>query len=304
MNPLDTSVSLESPDILCNIGYDPSGRSANFAQDNPEILPAQLQCSENGGDTTCNGDDTTTQRIQPDRGEASEGIESNDTTTETTSENRDQPQVKADEEEPQELSQSTVQEQNEQKAIKEATPVASRTRAGKQATSKRIDNSKRKSGQDTKRCEDKIRQLTRQVKEQQNIIDEMSSAITKFLKVQPVVKKIQGNIEKTLESAITQGKFKVKAVNRDQSIEMVKSFTPDTINSLEATNQNARDNAKACQQQSDTIAAQIKRLQDALQEAHEKFQTEPWKLQHCRDIVNCNSDLESLRSKAHQNRNQ
>ena len=205
MNPLDTSVSLESADILCNTGYDPSGRSANFAQDNPEIIPAQLQCSENGGDTTCTGDDTTTQRIQPDRGEASEGIGSNDTTTETTSENRDQPQVKADEEEPQELSQGTVQEQNEQKAIKEATPVASRTRAGKQATSKRIDNSKRKSGQDTKRCEDKesIRQLTRRVKEQQNIIDEMSSAITKFLKVQPVVKKIQGNIEKTLESAIT-----------------------------------------------------------------------------------------------------
>ena len=94
-------MSLESPDILCNIGYDPSGRSANFAQDTPEILPAQLQCSENGGDTTCTGDDTTTQRIQPDRGEASEGIGSNDTTTETTSDNRDQPQVKADEEGPQ-----------------------------------------------------------------------------------------------------------------------------------------------------------------------------------------------------------
>jgi len=220
MNPLDTSVSLESMAFHGQTGYDPSGRSANFARDNPEILPAQLQCSENGGDTTCTEDDTTTQRIQPDRGEASEGIGSNDTTTETTSDNRDQPQVKADEEEPQELSQSTVQEQNEQKAIKEATPVASRTRAGKQATSKRIDNSKRKSGQDTKRCEDKesIRQLTRRVKEQQNIIDEMSSAITKFLKVQPVVKKIQGNIEKTLESAITQGKFKVKVVNRDQSI--------------------------------------------------------------------------------------
>jgi hypothetical protein len=96
----------------------------------------------------------------------------------------------------------------------------------------------------------------------------MSSAVTKFLKVQPVVKKIQGNIEKTLESAITHEKFKVKVVNLDQSIEMVKSFTPDTIKSLEPTIQNARDDAKACQQQSDTIAAQIKRLQDALQEAH------------------------------------
>ncbi len=126
--------------------------------------------------------------------------------------------MKADEEGPQELNQGTLPERNEQQVTtKEATPVASRTRAGKQATSKIIDNNKRKSGQDTKRCEDKesIRQLTRQVKEQQNIIDEMSSAITKFLKVQPVVKKIQGNIKKTLESVITQGKFKVKVTDRD-----------------------------------------------------------------------------------------
>ncbi len=94
MNSPDTSMSLESADILCNIGYDPSGRSANFAQDNPDKLPAQLQCSENGEDATCTGDDATTQRAQPDRGEASEGIGSNDTTTETTLDNRDQPQVR------------------------------------------------------------------------------------------------------------------------------------------------------------------------------------------------------------------
>ncbi len=36
-------MSLESPDIHVNIGYDPSGRSANFAQDTFEIFPAQLQ---------------------------------------------------------------------------------------------------------------------------------------------------------------------------------------------------------------------------------------------------------------------
>ncbi len=103
---------------------------------------------ENGGDDTT-GNDTTTQRGQPDRGEASEGIGSNDTTTETTSD--DQPQVKADEEGLQELNQEgTLPERNEQQVTtKEATPVASRTRAGKQATSKRIDNNKRESGQDT-----------------------------------------------------------------------------------------------------------------------------------------------------------
>ena len=106
-----------------------------------------------------------TQRVQPDQGEASEGIGSNDTTTETTSDN--QPQVKADEGGPQELNQGTLPERNEQQVTtKEATPVASRTRAGKQATSKRIDNHRRKSGQDTKRSEDKesIRQMTRKVK--------------------------------------------------------------------------------------------------------------------------------------------
>ncbi len=147
-------MSLESPDIHVQTGSDPSGRSAHFAQDIPETsstaTPLLRLCSENGGDDTT-GNDTTTQRVQPDRGEGSEGIGSNDTTTETTSDN--QPQVKADEEGPQELNQGTVPEQNEQKTVKEATPVASWTRAGKQAaTSERIDNIKRKSGQDTKRC--------------------------------------------------------------------------------------------------------------------------------------------------------
>ena len=218
--------------------------------------------------------------------------------------------MKADEEGPQELNQEgTLPERNKQQVTaKEAMPVALRTRTrvtGQQATSKRIDNSKEKSGQDTKRCKDKelIRHLTRQVKEQRDIINDMNSAIERFLRIQPVVKKIQGNIDKA-KLAMNQEKFKVQIPDRDQPIEMVKSFTPDTINSLEATIQNARDDAKACQQQSDTIAAQTKRLQDALQEAHEKIQTEPWQLQHCRDIVNCNSDLESLRIKAHQSRNQ
>ena len=122
-------------------------------------------CSEKGGDTTEN--DTTTQGVQSNRGEASEGIGSNDTTTETSSDN--QPQIKADEEGPPELTQDTVPEGNEQQAsIKEATPVALRTRTrvtGQQATSKRIDNSKEKSGQDTIDKE-LIRQLTRQFKKQ------------------------------------------------------------------------------------------------------------------------------------------
>jgi hypothetical protein len=218
--------------------------------------------------------------------------------------------MKADEEGPPELTQDTFPEGNEQQAsINEATPVALRTRTRvtrQQATSKRIDNSKEKSGQDTKRCEDKelIQQLTRQVKEQRNIINEMDSAITKFLKVQPVVKKIQGNIEKALESAMTQGKFKVKVTDSDQPIEMVKSFTPDTNNSLEATIQNTRDDATVRHQQSDTIAVQIQELQDALREAHEKLEADPWNLQHYNDLVNHNSELESLRSRDHQTRNQ
>ncbi len=220
-------MSLESPDIFCYIGYDPSGRSANFAQDDSETLAVQLQCSENGGDSTT-GDDTTTQILQPDRGKASEGIGSNDTTTGTTSDN--QPQVKAGEEGPQELNQEgTLLDQNEQQVTaKEATPVALRTRTRvtvQQATSKRIDYSKEKSGQDTKRCKDKelIQHFTRQVKEQRDIINEMDSAIERFLRIQPVLKKIQGNIDKA-KLAMTQEKFKVQIPDRDQPIEQFRAL--------------------------------------------------------------------------------
>jgi hypothetical protein len=102
----------------------------------------------------------------------------------------------------------------------------------------------------------------------------MSSARAKFLKVQPVVKKIQGIIEKTLESAITQGKFKVKVTDRDQPIEMVKVLTQDTNNFLEATILGARDNATAIPQPCDKITAKIQNQKELSR--HKRLQ-EVWR---------------------------
>jgi hypothetical protein len=119
--------------------------------------------------------------------------------------------------------EGTLPDRNEQQVTaKEATPVALRTRTrvfGQQAPS---NHSKEKSGQGTKRFKDKelIRHLTRQVKEQPDIINEMDSAIERFLRIQPVVKKKQGNIDKA-KLAMTQEKFKVQFPDRDQPIEMV-----------------------------------------------------------------------------------
>jgi hypothetical protein len=100
--------------------------AAHFAQDISEILPAQLQCLEKGGDSTTK-DDTTTQGVQLNRSEASEGIGSKDTNTRTISDI--QSPMKVDEKGPQGFNQSTVTvpEGNlnkQQRTIKEATPVA------------------------------------------------------------------------------------------------------------------------------------------------------------------------------------
>jgi hypothetical protein len=41
-----------------------------------------------------------------------------------------------------------------------------------------------------------IRQLKTKIKEQENSVNELSSAVELFLKIQPIVKKLQGNILK------------------------------------------------------------------------------------------------------------
>ena len=111
------------------------------------------------------------------------------------------------------MNQSSDPEVNEQQGpIKECTPVALRTRSCRQQESSiRNKSGKGEFGQDTERNEDKelIQLLTTQNKEQQNTIDELSSAVKEFLRVQSTVKKLQGNIKKLSEQLESQEKFKV-----------------------------------------------------------------------------------------------
>ena len=62
-------------------------------------------------------------------------------------------------------------------------------------------------------------------KEQENSISELSSAVERFLKIQPIVKKLQGNISKISKHVGPQDKFEVTVPKIDDS-EIVKPFTP------------------------------------------------------------------------------
>ena len=68
-----------------------------------------------------------------------------------------------------------------------------------------------------------IRQLWKKTKEQQDTIDELSSAVKEFLKVQPCVKKLQGNIAK-IHKQVESRTFKVTVPISGPQI--VKPFTP------------------------------------------------------------------------------
>ena len=65
--------------------------------------------------------------------------------------------------------------------------------------------------------------MTTQNKEQQNTIEELSSAVKEFLRVQSTVKKLQGNIEKLSKQLESHEKFKVPLSTNHQ---IVKPFTP------------------------------------------------------------------------------
>ena len=228
MNTSDTTMSLESLTAYKHLGSDPSGRSAYFAQDISESLSAQLQCSEKGGEL---GDtmiqNTMTPRVQSNRGLSSSGIESEDTTMRTAS--HYQSPVTIDEEGSQGLTQVPVPEgPKQQGTIKEVTPVALRTRSCRhQKESFRIEADKGNDGNDTTRIyrnKDRIiQQLLMKTKEQQNTIDELSSAVREFLKVHSCVKKLQGNIAK-IHKQVKSQTFKVTVPKNGPQI--VKPFTP------------------------------------------------------------------------------
>jgi hypothetical protein len=84
--------------------------------------------------------------------------------------------------------------------------------------------------------------LKTKIKEQENSINELSSAVERFLKIQPIVKKLQGNILKISKQAVALEKIKVMASNID--LEIVKPFTPSLGKSVGMTKRQ-RDNVKS-----------------------------------------------------------
>ncbi len=69
-----------------------------------------------------------------------------------------------------------------------------------------------------------IRQLRTNIKEQDNSISEVSSAVESVLKIQDVVKKLQGNISKISKQVVPQERFKVTVSKI--GLETIIPFTP------------------------------------------------------------------------------
>jgi hypothetical protein len=103
-----------------------------------------------------------------------------------------------------------------------------------------------------------IRQLKTKIKEQENSISEVSSAVERFLKIQPIVKKLQVNISKISNHVVPnvpQDKFKVTVPKIGDS-EIVKPFTPPLEKPVVMTKQRAM---KEMQESADN---RLKRLID------------------------------------------
>ena len=141
-----------------------------------------------------------------------------------------------DKEGSQELIQCTTSEESKvQESIQMNgdTPVAFRTRRCRQQTdSTKIEGDEEDLGQDTNRNKDKelIQQLNAKIKEQQNMIDEQSSAVMEFLKILTTVKKLQGNLAQISKRVTNTQQFKVTVPVEGQ---MVKPFKPKN-NSVDA----------------------------------------------------------------------
>ena len=68
-----------------------------------------------------------------------------------------------------------------------------------------------------------IGQLKANIIDQENTISELSSAVERFLKIQSIVKKLQGNFAKISKQVDTQKKLEVTVSKIDP--EIVKPFT-------------------------------------------------------------------------------
>jgi hypothetical protein len=121
-----------------------------------------------------------------------------------------------------------------QGTITEDTPVALRTRRSRQQTvpirTKDDGGDLFQATKNQNKDNELIKQLKAKIMDQENTISELSSAIESFLKIQPIVKKLQGNIAKISKQVDTQKKFEATVSKIDP--EIVKPFTPSK-NSME-----------------------------------------------------------------------
>ena len=134
-----------------------------------------------------------------------------------------------------------------QGTITEGTLVALRTRRCRQQKApNRINDDEgdsfRVTTQDRDTDNESIRQWKTKIKEQENSINELSSAAERFLQIQPIVKSLQGNILKISKQAVAREKIKVTASNID--LEIVKPFTPSLEKSVSMTKRQT-DNVKS-----------------------------------------------------------
>ena len=126
-----------------------------------------------------------------------------------------------------------------QGTITEDTTVALRTRSGRQqsvpiSTNDGKGDSFQATHQEPNNDSDLIRQLKKKIKEQENSIRELSSAVERFLKIQPIVKKLQVNISKISNHVVQQDKL-IKVTVKIDDPEIVKPFTPSLEKSVGTT---------------------------------------------------------------------
>ena len=172
-------MSLETPPVL----------RTGFSKD----LPEQLQCSEKGGEKDTRHKLTTRNAVgSKNRSSASGGVTSKDTIMRTTSVCL--PLMTEGNEESQQLNPIQIQG-----TITEDIPVALRTRSCRQQTVPISTNdgkgdSFQATHQELDNYKELVGQLKTKIKEQENSTSELSLAVERFLKIHPIVKKLQGNI--------------------------------------------------------------------------------------------------------------
>ena len=226
-------VDITGPNRLCACEAVPVLRTG-FSKD----LPEQLQCSEKGGEIDTRHKLTSSNAVRlKDRSIASEGVIPTDTIMSTTSSClSSMTEVR---EESQQLNPIQIQG-----TITEDTPVALRTRRSRQQTvpirTKDDGGDLFQATKNQNKDNELIKQLKAKIMDQENTISELSSAMESFLKIQPIVKKLQGNIAKISKQVDTQKKFEATVSKIDP--EIVKPFTPSKNSMDKAENQTAMEN--------------------------------------------------------------